>query len=223
MLIAIAKSRGLNVVGIVRRSELVPQIEKLGVDFVGVESLELPKQIQSATGGMPISLGLDAIGGPATATMAGVLSSGAHLVSYAWLSGLPIQVPQGDLIIKRLNIHGFWMYYDEYLPKIQAALTEAAKVVASGKLTLPITATYKPSQIKEAVEDAQRGGKVLLDFNHPKWACRDQGMENDTRHRALRHLEKHHTSDALSTFVHTFDRFRCMCSKGSRAVCLISE
>jgi trans-2-enoyl-CoA reductase len=155
-------------VGIVRRSELVPQIEKLGVDFVGVESPELSKQIQIATGGLPISLGLDAIGGPATATMASVLSSGAHLVSYAWLSGLPIHVPQGDLIIKRLNIHGFWMYYEEYLPKIRAALTEAAKVVASGKLTLPITATYKPSQIKEAIEHSERGGKVLLDFNHPK-------------------------------------------------------
>jgi NADPH:quinone reductase-like Zn-dependent oxidoreductase len=167
-LIAIAKSRALNVVGIVRRSELVPEIEKLGVDFVGVESPELSKQIQSATGGMPISLGLDAIGGSATATMAGVLSSGAHLVSYAWLSGLPIHVPQADLIIKRLNIHGFWMYYDEYLPKMRAALTEAAKIVASGKLTLPITAIYKPSQINAAVEDSQRGGKVLLDFNHPK-------------------------------------------------------
>jgi len=71
--------------------------------------------------------------------MASVLSSGAHLVSYAWLSGLPIHVPQGDLIGKRLNIHGFWMYYEEYLPKMRAALTEATKVVASGKLTLPVT------------------------------------------------------------------------------------
>ena len=165
-LIAIAKSRGLKVVGIVRRSELVPEIEKLGVDFVGVESPELSKQIQTATGGMPISLGLDAVGGPATAMIASVLSPGAHLVSYAWLSGVPIHVPQGDLIVKRLNIHGFWMYYDEYLPKIRAALTEATKVVASGKLTLPFTATYKPSQIKEAIEHSQRGGKVLLDFNH---------------------------------------------------------
>jgi NADPH:quinone reductase-like Zn-dependent oxidoreductase len=163
-LIAVAKSRALNIVGIVRRSELAPQIEQLGVDFVGVESPELSKKIQIATGGMPISLGLDAIGGPATATLASVLSSGAHLVSYAWLSGLPIHVPQGDLIIKRLNIHGFWMYYDEYLPKIRAALTEAAKVVASGKLTLPITTTYKPSQIKEAVEHSERGGKILLEF-----------------------------------------------------------
>jgi mitochondrial enoyl-[acyl-carrier protein] reductase / trans-2-enoyl-CoA reductase len=164
-LIAIAKSRDLNLIGIVRRSELIPEMEKLGVDFVGVESLELPKQIQIATGGMPISLGLDAVGGPATATMASVLSPGAHLVSYAMLSGLPIHVPQGDLIGKRLNIHGFWMYYEEYLPKIRAALTEAAKLVASDKLSLPITTTYKPSQIKEAIEHSQRGGKVLLDFN----------------------------------------------------------
>ena len=99
--------------------------------------------------------------------MASVLSSGAHLVSYAWLSGLPIHVPQGDLIGKRLHIHGFWMYYEEYLPKIPAALAKAANVVASGQLTLPITTTYKPSKINEAIEHFQRGGKVLLDFNHP--------------------------------------------------------
>jgi NADPH:quinone reductase-like Zn-dependent oxidoreductase len=167
-LIAIAKSRDLKVIGILRRSELIPEIERLGADFVGVESPELSKQIQAATGGMPIALGLDAVGGPATATIASVLSPGAHLVSYAWLSGLPIHVPQGDLLGKRLNIHGFWMYYEEYLPKIRAALTVATKVVASGKLTLPITTTYKPSQIKEAVENSQSGGKVLLDFNCTK-------------------------------------------------------
>jgi len=164
-LIAIAKSRDLNIVGIVRRSDLIPEVKELGVDFACVESPELPKQIQSATGGMPIFLGLDAVGGPATATIASVLSTGAHLVVYAGLSGLPVHVPQGDLISKKLKIHGFWMYYEEYLPNIRAALTEATQVVASGKLTLPITTTYKPSQIKEAVEHAQRGGKILLDFN----------------------------------------------------------
>jgi NADPH:quinone reductase-like Zn-dependent oxidoreductase len=166
-LIAIAKSRDLNVAGIVRRSELIAEVETLGFDFVGVESPELSKQIQIATGGMPMLLGLDAVGGPATATIASMLSLGAHLVIYAWLSGLPIHVQQGDLIAKRLEIHGFWMYYDEYLPKIRAALTEAATVVATGTLTLPITTTYKLSQVKEAIEHSQRGGKVLLDFNYP--------------------------------------------------------
>ena len=166
-IIAIAKSRDLSVAGIVRRSEVIPELKTFGVDFVGVESPDLPRQIQSATGGMPISLGLDAVGGPATATIAGALSPGAHFVSYAWLSGLPIHLPQADLIGKRLNIRGFWMYYDEYLPKMRGALTEAANVVGSGKLTLPITTTYKPSQVKEAIEHSQRGGKVLFDFNHP--------------------------------------------------------
>jgi NADPH:quinone reductase-like Zn-dependent oxidoreductase len=167
-LIAVAKSRDLNVIGIVRRSELIPELEKLGVDFAGVESPELLKQIQSATGGMPIFLGLDAVGGPSAAMIAGALSPGAHFVSYAWLSGLPIHLPQGDLIGKRLHIQGFWMYYEEFLPRMRAALTEATQVVASGKLSLPITATYKPSQIKEAIQHYQRGGKILLDFDHPK-------------------------------------------------------
>ena len=165
-LIAVAKSRDLKVVGIVRRAELIPEIKALGVDFTGVESAELPGQIREATNAAPLRLGLDAVGGPATATISSVLSPGAHLVSFAQLSGLPIHLPQADLIGKRLNVHGFWMYFDEYLPKIRAALTEATKVVASGKLTLPISAIYKPSQIKEAIEHAQRGGKVLLDFNH---------------------------------------------------------
>jgi NADPH:quinone reductase-like Zn-dependent oxidoreductase len=163
-LIAIARSRDLKIVGIVRRPDVIPEIKKLGVDFVGVESPALAQQAQAATGGQRISLGLDAVGGPATATLANVLSAGAHLVSYAWLSQSPIQLAQGDLIGKRLNIHGFWMYYEEYLPKLRAALAEAVKVVASGKLTLPFTAAYKPSGIKEAIEHSERGGKVLLDF-----------------------------------------------------------
>jgi NADPH:quinone reductase-like Zn-dependent oxidoreductase len=45
-IIAVAKSRDLNVFGIVRRSELIPELENLGVDFVGVESPDLPKQIR---------------------------------------------------------------------------------------------------------------------------------------------------------------------------------
>ena len=112
-----------------------------------------------------MQLGLDAVGGPATAMIASVLSPGGHLVVYAQMSGSPIQVGQGDLIARRLNIHGFWMYYEEYLPKIQAALTEAAKVVVSGKLRLMADATYKPFEIRKAIEHAQRGGKILLDFN----------------------------------------------------------
>jgi hypothetical protein len=55
------------------------------------------------------------------------------------------------------------MYYEEYLPVPGGA--EAAKVVASRKLNLPSDTTYKPFEIKKAIEHAERGGKILLDFN----------------------------------------------------------
>jgi NADPH:quinone reductase-like Zn-dependent oxidoreductase len=164
-IIAISKARGINVAAIVRRPEVVSEIKQLGADFVGIESPDLPKQIQAATDGMPILLGLDAVGGPATATIANVLAPKANLVVYAWLGGVPIQISPADLIVKRLQIHGFWMYYDEFLPKLRAATAEAMEVIASGKLKLSATAVYKPSEIQEAIEHTQKGGKALLDFN----------------------------------------------------------
>src|SRR6267154_3548421 len=72
-LIAVAKSRDLNVIGTVRGPEPVAEIKTLGADFVGVESPELPELIQIATGGSPVTLGLDAVGGPSTATITSVL------------------------------------------------------------------------------------------------------------------------------------------------------
>jgi len=62
------------------------------------------------------------------------------------------------------------MYYEEYLPKMRAALTEAAKVVASGKLTLPVTTTYKLSQIKEAIEHSSVVARSI-GFQPPKLAA----------------------------------------------------
>src|SRR5215831_1662993 len=53
-LIAIAKSRDLNVVGIVRRSELIPEIEKLGVTFISGQSRSLQKHSQIVTVAMPV-------------------------------------------------------------------------------------------------------------------------------------------------------------------------
>ncbi len=110
------------------------------------------------------------LGGPATATITGVLAlRGLYLVSYAWLSDLPIHLPQGDLIGKRLNIHGFWMYYEEYLPKMRAALTGGGK---SSRLWQIKFVNHHNIQTvpksKAAIEHSERGGKVLLGFQSPK-------------------------------------------------------
>jgi hypothetical protein len=57
---------------------------------------------------MPKSLGLDALGGPATATIVGTLSPRGDLVNYAQLSSMPIHL-QGEHIGKGLHFQSFWM------------------------------------------------------------------------------------------------------------------
>jgi len=40
---------------------------------------------------------------------------------------------------------------------------QAAAVIASGRVRIPVAATYPLSSIKGAVTHVQRGGKILLD------------------------------------------------------------
>lgn len=111
-----------------------------------------------------IKLGLDAVGGQSSSVLAQILGQGSHLVAYAILSGQPMVVSQVDLIVKRLKVHGFWMYLSEYLPKLNAAVRDSDSFIASKAINVPIVGFYPLSEIREAVKHSIRGEKVLLDF-----------------------------------------------------------
>lgn len=68
-----------------------------------------------------------------------------------------------DVIFKPLTMRGFFLGHRENAAKSVPAIKEAAAMIASGRVHVPIAATYPLSSIKEAVEHVQRGGKVLLD------------------------------------------------------------
>jgi len=67
-----------------------------------------------------------------------------------------------DVIFKPLTVRGFWMAHPEFEAKLAPATAQAAEMIASGRIHVPVTATYPLSSIKEAVAHAQRGGKILL-------------------------------------------------------------
>jgi len=163
-IIAVAKSRGIKTAAIVRRAEAVEIAKQAGADIVVVESLTAVQEVKEATIGANIKLGLDAVGGQSSSVLAQILGQGSHLVAYAILSGQPMVVSQVDLIVKRLKVHGFWMYLSEYLPKLNAAVRESDSFIASKAINVPIAASYPLSEIREAVEHSIRGEKVLLDF-----------------------------------------------------------
>ena len=161
--IAFAKTRGLKTVNIVRRPELVAELKAIGGDVVVVDSPNVSKEIKAAFGKAELRLALDGVSGPATGVLASTLSPHGTLVSYAAMSEAPMSISPLDVIFKPIMLRGFWLGHPESTAKSAPAMAQAAEMIASGRVHIPVAATYPLSSIKEAVAHALRGGKILLD------------------------------------------------------------
>src|ERR1700675_930770 len=170
--IAFAKARGLKTVNIVRRPELVPELQAIGGDVVVVDSPDVSKEIKAAVGQAELRLALDGVSGPATGVLASTLSPHGTLVSFAAMSGAPMAISPLDVIFKPITMRGFWLGHAESAAKSAQPIAQAAEMIASGRVHIPVAATYALSSIKEAVAHAQRGGKILLDV-----AGKDRGSK----------------------------------------------
>jgi NADPH:quinone reductase-like Zn-dependent oxidoreductase len=163
-LIAIAKVRGLKTINLVRRPELVPELQAIGGDLVVVGEDVTLEKIQTAVGNGRVQLAIDGVAGKSSALIASMLSGHGTFVVYAYMAGGPVMINPFDLIVKRVIVKGFFMNHPDIEPRIQAALRESVPLVASGAIQAPIAATYPLSSLVEAVLHAKRGGKVLLDL-----------------------------------------------------------
>jgi NADPH:quinone reductase-like Zn-dependent oxidoreductase len=161
--IAFAKARGLKTVNIVRRPELVPELQAIGGDVVVVDSPDVSEKIKAAVGQAELRLALDGVSGPATGVLASTLSPHGTLVSFAAMSGAPMSISPLDVIFKPITMRGFWLGHPESAAKIAPPIAQAAEMIASGRVHIPVAATYALPSIKEAVAHALRGGKILLD------------------------------------------------------------
>jgi NADPH:quinone reductase-like Zn-dependent oxidoreductase len=91
-LIAIARARGLRTINFVRRQELLKELKAAGGDIVLVDEPGAVEEALGLVGDGSVRLGVDAIGGVATATLVQALSPGGVLVAYAAASGEPMSV-----------------------------------------------------------------------------------------------------------------------------------
>ena len=74
--IQIARELGYKTVNVVRRAELIDELRAEGGDIVLVDSENLREEVKSATGGAPIRLGLNAVGGESALRLANCLAPG---------------------------------------------------------------------------------------------------------------------------------------------------
>ncbi|MBD2839254.1 zinc-dependent alcohol dehydrogenase family protein [Pseudomonas sp. JM0905a] len=167
-LIQLAKIRGLKTINVVRRDSAMAAVQAEGGDVVLVDGPDLAKRVREATGGAPVKLGIDAVGGASTDHLAASLAEGGVLVNYGRMSGEPCQVNPGSFVFRDVTLKGFWLarWFRQATPQQQMQLFgELIQLIASGKLKARIAATYDISQIKEAVAAAaggERDGKIVL-------------------------------------------------------------
>lgn len=167
-LIQLAKIRGLKTVNVVRRDSAVAAVQAEGGDVVLVDGPDLPKRVREATGGAPVKLGIDAVGGASTDHLASSLAEGGVLVNYGRMSGESCQINPSSFVFRDVTLKGFWLarWFRQATPQQQMQLFgELIQLIASGKLKARIAATYDISRIKEAVAAAasgERDGKIML-------------------------------------------------------------
>ena len=164
-IIAVAKTKGIKTLGIVRRQKAVDSAKDAGVDAVLVEDENIIAEARKITNNASIRVGFDAVGGKATNTLVQLLGEDSNLVTYAFMSGEPMVISPAEVTFKRITIEGFFMYSPPSIPKLPLAREIAIQLVASGKISVPVARIYKPEQIKEAIQHTIDGGKVLLEFN----------------------------------------------------------
>jgi trans-2-enoyl-CoA reductase len=168
--IQIASEFGYKTVNVVRRAELIDELRAEGGDVVLVDGENLRDEVKSATGGAPIRLGLNAVGGESALRLANCLAPGSTLVTFGAMSLQPLKIPNGLLIFKDLRFRGIWInkWYDNATKeqRIEAfrPLFEMAK---RGLLKTKVEKAYPLSEAKAAVAHAAQGkrsGKIIFEF-----------------------------------------------------------
>ena len=172
-LIRLAKGDGIRTLNVVRREVLIEPLTAIGADAVMVDGDDLAERTRQATGGAPIRLAIDAIGGAMVLRLADCLAEGGTVVNYGLLSGQPCQLGAHHTVFKGITLTGFWLQRaltSMRRQDLEALYAELSRRVASGALRVEVEATYPIEEIKAALAHARREGrygKILVTPNGP--------------------------------------------------------
>lgn len=171
-IVQLAKLRGVRTVCVVRRADVVPELEALGADVVLVDGPDLASRVAAATGGAPIRLGIDSVAGDATQRIAECLVPTGTVACYGAISGRRSEI-DFYLMFNGKKIVGI-----AYLTELQKRLPEEirslyarlAGLVGSGQLAAKVAGVYPLQQIYAALDHAgrtgaERDGKIVVTLN----------------------------------------------------------
>ncbi len=166
--IQLARASGWRSVNVVRRPELIAELQAAGGDVVLVDGDDLPAQIAAATGGAELRLALNAVGGDSAVRLAKALAPGGTIVTYGAMSRQPLRIPNGLLIFQDIHWRGFWIsqwYRAAAEASIGQMFSELFDLTQRGVLHAPVERIYPLAEVAAALAhaaQARRSGKILF-------------------------------------------------------------
>ncbi|KIN63230.1 Nuclear receptor binding factor related protein [Sulfitobacter noctilucicola] len=165
----LAKSRGINLVNLVRRPEAVKELEDMGIDNVLSTSEDgWMDKARALTGKAGAVSAIDSVGGDLSSDLVDLLGLDGELVVFGTATGAPMPLSSGALIMKHITVKGFWgsrVSGDMDPDERKRLITELVTLAATGELTLEDGGTYPLDQVTDAMKAALtpgRAGKVML-------------------------------------------------------------
>lgn len=169
LVIQLCQMRGIKTIGTVRSNDLNSELKKLGLtEVINTETDDLAARVKEITGGVGVTAVLDAVGGKTAIEALECLSRGGTMLIYGLLSLQDPSLNVGLMIFRELTVKGFWL--SDWMRRVdnqtrEEVARQVVSLLSSGKIQMPVEASYALNQIIEAVEHANRPGrwgKILI-------------------------------------------------------------
>ncbi|MCE0537853.1 zinc-binding dehydrogenase [Kineosporia rhizophila] len=165
----LAKPRGINVLGLVRRAAGVEELAAQGIgNVVATDGEGWREQAEKITGGASVKVGVDSVGGPAANDVLSLVGQDGTLVVFGAMGAPVMELSSGDIIFKNVTVKGFWgsKVFPALAPDRRAALFgELVTRAGDGSLTLPVEEVFSFADVRSANEAnfrPGRKGKIML-------------------------------------------------------------
>ena len=165
----LAEARGVNVLGLVRRSAGVEELREQGIgNVVATDDDGWRDRVREVLGDAPVVAGVDSVGGRAAGDVVSLLAEDGVLVVFGAMASPTLEIASGDVIFKQVVVKGLWgskVFPAMDREKRAALMGELVSGIASGALALPVEEVYSLEDIADAARanaEPGRRGKVLL-------------------------------------------------------------
>ena len=166
--------KGVHTVSLVRRPELIDELQTLGANVVLVDTGDpddMQRQVASAADGASIMVGIDCVAGPATRVIARCLAPGGRVINYGFMTGQDCHMAFQDMFLRDISLEGMNLKNDRSPQEMTVVYERLAGLIARGDLRARIAATYTLEQAQEAIAHQQRTGvarqgKIIIHPNN---------------------------------------------------------